>query len=369
MKAKKCFALLLAALSLLGVVLAGFGAGGAASASGSGKYSEGVNARCEITGYHRYQGENSGCFLSKGDKVAVISPSELPTRKRVDATVNGLRAWGFVPVTGKYVCPQTRTLDELIADLTWALNDPAIKAVFCVRGGSGASDVMDAVALELIRNANKPIVGYSDITVYHSAWAAAGVPSIHAGMSDAFTYITDACAKAERRMMTGEIPSYRCTANTPCVNGEATGVLLGGNLSTFVSVLGTEYDCTRTDQPYILFFEDVDDNMREIHRYLTILKHLGVLDRASGIVFGEWTDLPVDGEGNFGAVRGGTFQSVADMIYREFLVDPSIPVAFDFPAGHARVNYPLLMGETVKLSVSDGVYTLEWVEGAKSAGG
>ena len=68
----------------------------------SGEYtSEGEDTILEITGYHRYQGEHGACFLSEGDKVAVISPSELPTREQVDATLEGLEAWGFVPVEGK----------------------------------------------------------------------------------------------------------------------------------------------------------------------------------------------------------------------------------------------------------------------------
>lgn len=45
-----------------------------------------------------------------------------------------------------------------------------------------------------------------------------------------------------------------------------------------------------------------------------------------------------------------------------FFVDPDqMPVAFGFPAGHAEVNYPLLMGSTVKLDVKKDSYTLEWI--------
>ena len=47
-------------------------------------------------------------------------------------------------------------------------------------------------------------------------------------------------------------------------------------------------------EPYILFLEDVGEDIRHIHRYLTILKHSGVLDNAAGIVFGEWTELPAE---------------------------------------------------------------------------
>ena len=101
--------------------------------------SEGVDTKCEITGYEPYQGPVGSYFLSEGDKVAVISPSQLPTRAQADATVEGLKKWGFVPVEGKYVCPPVRTLDEQLEDLEWALNDPEIKAIFCVRGGYGST--------------------------------------------------------------------------------------------------------------------------------------------------------------------------------------------------------------------------------------
>ena len=322
--------------------------------------SEGEDSSIEIIGYHPYRGGNSSYLLSEGDKVAVISPSELPSREQVDATLKGLEEWGFIPVEGKYVCPETRTLDEQIEDLEWALSDPEIKAVFCVRGGYASSELMDRFPMDLIAKADRPIIGYSDITVYHSAWTVAGLPSIHASMSAAFTGLPAECAEAELRMMKGEIPSYHCKTGTPCIKGEAEGILIGGNLSTFVSVLNTGYECTRLDKPYVLFLEDVDDNIREIHRYLTILKHMGVLDGASAIIFGEWTMLPADDEANFGYIRGGKFESVADMIHREFLTDTDIPVAFGFPAGHGDNNYPLLMGEKVHIKISDGTYTIDW---------
>ncbi|MBR0146266.1 MAG: LD-carboxypeptidase [Eubacterium sp.] len=71
-------------------------------------------------------------------------------------------------------------------DLTWALEDPEIKAIFCVRGGYGASEIADILSEERIRSAGKLIIGYSDITVYHSAWTKNGLISIQACMSGAF---------------------------------------------------------------------------------------------------------------------------------------------------------------------------------------
>ena len=329
---------------------------------GSGEYfDEGVDTEVEITGFAQYSGEPAFKYLSEGDKIAVLSPSALPDRERIETVLAGLRGWGFEPVEGKYVGGETRTLEECVEDLKWALTDPEIRAIFCVRGGYGATEVLDALPPELIASANKPIVGFSDITAFHGAWTRAGQPSIHASMSTAFgdDFPAD-CAEAENRMMKGELPAYRCEASAYCREGRAEGILIGGNLATLAASLDTAYDSTALDRPFILFLEETGENMQHIHRFLTILKHRGILDRAAGIVFGEWIGLPTDGLGNYGAARGSLFESAADMISRQFLSDLDIPVAFGFPAGHGDVNYPLLMGAEAILDVSAESYTLSW---------
>lgn len=323
-------------------------------------YDEGVDTEIEITGYTLYSGAHENCFLRPGDRIAVITPSAMAGREQTELTAAGLRAWGFVPVLGRHVYADVRTLEECMADFRWALEDPDIKGIFCVRGGYGATEVMDALGTELIEKAGKPILGYSDITVYHGAWTRAGLPSVHACMSGAFGEFPEDCAEAELRLMRGEIPVYRGAADAYSKPGKAEGRLIGGNLSTFTATLGTAYDSTELEGPYILFLEEVGENMQHIHRYLTILKHSGVLNNAAGIVFGEWVGLPTDGRGNCGDDRGGLFASVADMISRQFLEGLDVPVLFGFPAGHGDVNYPLLMGETARLEIADGSFTLSW---------
>lgn len=324
-------------------------------------FDEGVDTRIEITGFTQYGGGPDFRFLSEGDRVAVLSPSALPDREQIETTLAGLRSWGFEPTEGRYVGGETRTLAELTEDLRWALASPEIRAIFCVRGGYGATELLDALPSDLIASASKPIIGFSDIAAFHAAWTCAGQPSIHASMSSAFKDDFPAdCAEAEKRMLKGELPVYRCEANACCREGRAEGVLIGGNLSTFAATLDTAYDSTALDRRFILFLEETGENMQHIHRYLTILKHKGVLDRAAGIIFGEWTGLPADGMGNYGAARGGPFESVADMISRQFLSDLDVPVAFGFPAGHGEVNYPLLMGAAATLDVAAESYTLSW---------
>ncbi len=163
---------------------------------------EGEDTKCEVT-YQTYNGKNQDLFLKEGDKLAVISPSTLPGREQTDAVISGLKAWGYVPVEGKYVCVETRTLADIMEDLQWALEDQQIKAIFCVRGGYGASEVADVLSSETIKNANKLIIGYSDITVYHSAWTSNGIPSIHACMSGTFDGFPESCFEAEEKILGG----------------------------------------------------------------------------------------------------------------------------------------------------------------------
>ena len=322
--------------------------------------SEGIDTPCEVQ-FAQYTGPWRDQFLSKGDRIAVISPSALPSREQVDAVVNGLREWGYIPVEGKDVCEEVRTLEDCLEDLKWALEDSSVKAVFCVRGGYGASEVMDLLPEGLIESARKLIIGYSDITVYHAAWTAAGLPSVHSSMSAAFTDLPEANAEAVKKLLQGEIPTYTCKNGSYYRTGKAEGVLIGGNLSTFTATLNTAYDCTAKGVPYILFLEDVGENLQHIHRYLTLLKHFGVLDRASGFIFGEWVGIPLlDGDDINGSSRGGAYQSTADMITREFTGSLEIPAAFNFPAGHGEVNWPLLMGVKARLTVTEDSYSIEW---------
>ena len=87
--------------------------------------------------------------------MAVISPSSIPSREEFEGTMDGLGEWGYIPVAGKHVCVEERTLEDCLEDLRWALEDPDIKAIFCVRGGYGASEVMDQLPLSLIEQADK----------------------------------------------------------------------------------------------------------------------------------------------------------------------------------------------------------------------
>ena len=163
-------------------------------------------------------------------------------------------------------------------------------------------------------------------------------------------------------MLQGEVPVYKCAGSEYDRQGTAEGVLIGGNPTILMTVANTEYDCTKPDQPYILFLEDIECDYHQVHYAMTVLKNNGVLKNAAGIILGEWIDTDPDQADYAGDSRGGKFRSVYDMLYRQFLKDLDVPVAYGFPAGHGEKNYPLLMGEKVRLTVTQNDFTLEWTD-------
>ena len=82
-----------------------------------GRWDEGVETPCEAR-FVQYAGPARSLFLSEGDRIAVISPSSFPKRKNVDATLDGLRAWGYVPVEGRYASGEVRTLVEIVLPMS-----------------------------------------------------------------------------------------------------------------------------------------------------------------------------------------------------------------------------------------------------------
>ena len=119
-------------------------------------------------------------YLKPGDKVALITPSYYSSMETALAAAETLRGWGYEPVIGpnvgkKYLDYYAGTVEERLADLRWALNDPDIKAIICLRGGYSTLHLVEGLPLKELAASPKWLIGYSDITTLLSMEACAGV--------------------------------------------------------------------------------------------------------------------------------------------------------------------------------------------------
>jgi len=295
--------------------------------------------------------------LKAGDTIAIVSPSSTPDSMTIVKGCETLKEWGYVPVVGPHATSNYHgfagAADERAADMLWALRDSTVKAIMCSRGGDGAVQVLQRIPLEEFRQHPKWVMGFSDVTALHSAEVAAGVMSIHCSMCDgiAMKGERDAVNAILRRALQGEIPEYQVPAHPLNQKGEASGILVGGNLSVLCGLAGSEYDfLNRADEGLILFIEDTGEGMSKVDRMLHHLEIRGVLGKLKGVIVGHFSKYKSPENG---------FADMYDMLH-EYLQHYTIPVCYDFPVGHhSGLNYPMVEGSRVILRVDEAGTSLK----------
>lgn len=166
--------------------------------------------------------------------------------ENVEKTADVLRSWGLEPVVGPNVGKvvdgrYAGTVDERVSDIHWALSDPSIKAVICNRGGYGTIQLIDQLTMAELKASPKWLCGFSDISTLHGLLTRAGVMSIHGTMSSFLAKGgTDETSTLVRDLLTGRVPRYELPAHPQNITGQASGVLVGGNLCTFTPNLGSQ---------------------------------------------------------------------------------------------------------------------------------
>jgi muramoyltetrapeptide carboxypeptidase len=150
------------------------------------------------------------------------------------------------------------------------------------------------------------------------------------------------------KSLLGEQLNYSWAPNRDNKTGITHGELIGGNLSVLCGLIGTNEMPSYLNS--ILFVEDVGEHLYAIDRCFHQLSKAGILDQIRGLVLGGFTDSK-----DTDPPYGKTFEEIicTHFEYR------SIPVAFDFPAGHQDDNCPLILGNRAVLSVEDGEVSLK----------
>ena len=298
----------------------------------------------------------SAQFLHEGDTIAIISPSSATDTATINGGIRTLEKWGYHCVIGPNALNDYHgfagTIDERLSDLLWALRNPSVKAIMCSRGGDGAAHLLARLSLDTLRQHPKPIIGFSDITALLCAEARAGVKGIHGSMCWALkTYEgNDTISQTLRRMLQGELPTYRVAPHPLNIKGRAEGIVVGGNLSVYNDLAGSEFDPLLLDG-IILFMEDTGEGMSKVDRMLHNIEVRGLLSHIRGIIVGQFNKYKHPENG---------FEDMYAMLH-EYTKHYQIPVCFDFPVGHAHLrNFPLLTGAKATLEVTPEGTTLSY---------
>lgn len=284
--------------------------------------------------------------LKKGDRIGIVSPagvSDIQLIKQAERTINES---GFACILGKHVDNQhgiyAGTDLQRLQDVQAMLDDPSIKAIIFSRGGYGSMRIIKQLRLGEFLTNYKWLVGFSDITVFHAMAGMMGIKSLHGPMVNGLAKgLGNSDNQSLFSILAGTMPTYETESSPYNKEGEASGILIGGNLSMLYSLRGTPYDMSTNGR--ILFIEDINEYLYHLDRMLVNLSLGGMFGKLKGIIVGEMSNMK-EGSSPYG-------KSANEIIY-EHVSPLNIPVLFNFPAGHTKTNMPLLLGNRIHLTVT-----------------
>ena len=284
--------------------------------------------------------------LQKGDTIAILATARKNIDDNLKPALDLLHSWGLEAVIGSSIGLDDNQLAgtdaQRAADFQAQLDNPNIKAIWCVRGGYGTIRMIDLLDFTQFKENPKWIIGFSDVTVLHNHLNTMGFKSIHGIMPISVPKASPQAIESLRKSLFGEKIIYEIDPFTMNRFGTASGELVGGNLSILYSVLGSPSAIDCTDK--ILFLEDLDEYLYHIDRMMMNLKRNGCLESIKGIIVGSMTkmkdnDIP----------WGKNALEIIEDVTKKY----NIPVLYNFPAGHIQDNRALIMGSKVTIDVNE----------------
>jgi len=289
--------------------------------------------------------------LKKGDKIGLIGASSPTKQDRIEPSIKAMEDLGFEVVLGESCRGYHGFLsgsDELRAkDINKMFEDKSIKGIFAIRGGYGASRLLDMLDYNMIKKNPKVFAGYSDVTALHNVFnEKCKLITFHTPMASTELYkgVDDYTMDYFKKNIFSNAPlgilkNPEGQEIKTLVSGKAKGKLVGGNLSLVVSSMGTPYELDTKGK--ILFLEDVDEYPYRIDRMLLQLKQCGKFKDAAGIILGAWT--------NCKANEGDNSLSLME-VFEELIKTEKKPTIYNLACGHCMPTISIPLGSEVKIN-------------------
>jgi muramoyltetrapeptide carboxypeptidase len=280
--------------------------------------------------------------LRKGDLAGILSPAGPVEEAELQAGIRFLEESGYRVRLGRHALDKSGYLagddSARLDDLHAMFGDPEVRAIFCTRGGYGAMRLLDRIQYDVIREDPKIFAGFSDITaLLLSFFRRAGLITFHGPMvrqvkdigSHSFAALLETVGSSELHSL--EFPEARVL-----VDGEAEGLLIGGNLCLISHLVGTSF--LPSFEESILFLEDTGEPLYRIDRMITQLRLSGYLEGISGLIAGTF--------------KGCGERTAIDNLLVDKVRNLHIPVLSGVPIGHGASNVPIPIGVRARLDAT-----------------
>ena len=299
-------------------------------------------------------------YLNAGDTVAIVATASILKQDAevIQKTKTLLNLWGLNVVFGNHLETKSNhfagTDAQRTSDLQWALDQPNIKAIWCARGGYGTLRIIDDLDFEGFKKNPKWVIGYSDVTVLHNALNNLGYESLHAMMCINLTEDPEAIKPSIETLkdaLFGRLKTYEVDSHSDNKTGNASGQLVGGNLSLLTAALGSNTSIDTSGK--VVFIEEIGEHKYHIDRQLQSLKRAGYFDNCAAVIIGDMSKL---------RTNTPAWGQSTEALILNILKDSNAAVVFGFPAGHELENRALYFGRTIQLNVTKSKTRISFVD-------
>jgi muramoyltetrapeptide carboxypeptidase len=288
--------------------------------------------------------------LEHGDTIGIVAPAgQLLSKQLFYDGLRIIREMGFEVKFPRELWPgggYVADSDERRADeLHTLFADTEVKAIIAARGGFGSLRILPRLDIIKICSNAKFLVGFSDITVLQNYLFQSG--NLISLQGPTICSLATADASSHERLyrsLTGgwaksiELSNLEIIQDGPVVEGE----LVGGNLASLVSMLGTPFDCSWDGR--IVFLEDTNEPLYKIDRMITQLELAGKFSNVKAIILGDFSFT-----GHDDRILQLRYLEAIWTRFLDVIKGREIPVWANFTSGHCPVNFTFPVGATVQL--------------------
>jgi len=303
--------------------------------------------------------------LKKGDQIRVVSPSSSIERiggfEANVAAKEKLEALGFRLSFSEHYFKNdifdSAPIASRVADLEAAFANETIDAILTTIGGFNCNELLPYLDFDLIAQNPKIFCGYSDTTALLNAiYAKTGMQTYMGPAYSSFKmregqdYQTQAWLNAVTQDTYQLTPSLEWSSDAWYLPdaprtfyptewkvynpGQASGIAIGGNLSTFALLHGTEF-APKPDK-YILFLEEAEeDHYVEFTRHFAAL--LQVYPNPQAVLIGRF---PKETE---------MTEEILLAILDKHPILKQIPVLYDLDFAHTQPLFTITIGGQVEI--------------------
>ena len=281
-----------------------------------------------------------GCFPTGVVKtVALVMPASVYNKRNYEHGKAALEAAGYkVKAMPRLNFKKVASVEDRVADFEQAWMDPEVDLVLCIRGGTGAEDLLDKLDWAKLRTRNQRVLGFSNITMLLNAMLKekAGHPFSGPTLSQLIYAKPETLSWLSKTVAEEKpMPDVKLT---PLRLGACKGLACGGH--TALVLKGIQMGWAADTKGRIVFRETSVREPSVIRKTLDDIVASGYFNGCAGVVFGELTPGGPNRKKLTGAALAAARAEVAK-IRRDFAAKMTCPVYEGYPYGHVNKSFTI----------------------------